>query len=106
MSGKDVMGIAQTGTGKTLAYLSSKFLKTWKYNKNGSPTVLILVPTRELVVQVAEVVEKLTEDMSTRVLGVYGRRKYQYSETFGLRRCRYFGGTPGRVMDLMKDARF
>ena len=71
MSGKDVMGIAQTGTGKTLAYLLP-VLKTWKYNKNGSPTVLILVPTRELVVQVAEVVEKLTEDMSTRVLGVYG----------------------------------
>lgn len=42
MSGKDVMGIAQTGTGKTLAYLLP-VLKTWKYNKNGSQ-LLILVP--------------------------------------------------------------
>ncbi len=62
MSGRDVMGIAQTGTGKTLAYLLP-VLKTWKFNKNGSPTVLILVPTRELVVQVAEVVENLTEEI-------------------------------------------
>ncbi len=53
MSGKDVMGIARTGTGKTLAYLLSSSFKTWKYNKNGSPTVFILVPTRELVVQVS-----------------------------------------------------
>ena len=71
LSGRDVMGIAQTGTGKTLAYLPP-VLKTWKYNKTGNPTVLILVPTRELVVQVAGVVENLTQNLTTRVIGIYG----------------------------------
>ena len=71
LSGRDVMGIAQTGTGKTLAYLLP-VLKTWKYNKTGNPTVLILVPTRELVVQVAGIVENLTRDITARVIGIYG----------------------------------
>ncbi len=56
---------SKPGTGKTLAYLLP-VLKTWKYNKTEVQLYFILVPTRELVVQVAEVVEKLTEDMSTR----------------------------------------
>ena len=59
LSGRDIMGIAQTGTGKTLAYLLP-VLKGWAYNKTGNPTVLILVPTRELVVQVTQILENLT----------------------------------------------
>lgn len=103
MSGKDVMGIAQTGTGKTLAYLLP-ILKTWKFNKNGNPTVLILVPTRELVVQVAEVVENLTEEMSARVLGVYGGVNINTQKLLVYEGVDILVGTPGRVMDLMKDA--
>ena len=103
MSGRDVMGIAQTGTGKTLAYLLP-VLKTWKFNKNGSPTVLILVPTRELVVQVAEVVEKLTEEMTARVLGVYGGVNINTQKLLVYEGVDILVGTPGRVMDLMKDA--
>ena len=103
MSGKDVMGIAQTGTGKTLAYLLP-ILKTWKFNKNGNPTVLILVPTRELVVQVAEVIENLTEEMSARVLGVYGGVNINTQKLLVYEGVDILVGTPGRVMDLMKDA--
>ena len=103
MSGKDVMGIAQTGTGKTLAYLLP-VLKTWKFNKNGSPTVLVLVPTRELVVQVAEVLEKLTEETSARVLGVYGGVNINTQKLLVYEGVDILVGTPGRVMDLMKDA--
>src|SRR5690606_34767483 len=73
LSGRDVMGIAQTGTGKTLAYLLP-VIKSWKYNKTGNPTVLILVPTRELVVQVAEIVTNLTQNLTARVIGIYGGR--------------------------------
>ena len=65
------MGIAQTGTGKTFAYLLP-ILKQWKFQNNESPRVVILVPTRELVVQVAEEVEKLTKYMSVRTFGIYG----------------------------------
>ena len=54
LSGRDIMGIAQTGTGKTLAYLLP-ILKEYKYSVSNQPKILILVPTRELVVQVSEV---------------------------------------------------
>ena len=53
MSGRDVVGIAQTGTGKTFAYLLP-CLRQWKFSKEKNPQILVLVPTRELVVQVLE----------------------------------------------------
>lgn len=102
LSGRDVMGIAQTGTGKTLAYLLP-VLKTWKYSKSGNPTVLILVPTRELVVQVSEIVEKLTENLTTRVIGVYGGKNINTQKLLFNNGCDILVGTPGRVMDLAID---
>ncbi|MEZ5021832.1 MAG: DEAD/DEAH box helicase [Chitinophagales bacterium] len=54
MAGKDIVGIAQTGTGKTFAYLLPPSLSLWKFNKAGLPQILIVVPTRELVAQVVE----------------------------------------------------
>ena len=71
MSGIDLVGIAQTGTGKTFAYLLP-CLNQWKYSKEKAPTILILVPTRELVAQVVDNVSKLTEYMNLRVGGAYG----------------------------------
>lgn len=71
LSGKDLVGIAQTGTGKTLAYLLP-LLQPLKYSENINPRILILVPTRELVVQVVEEVKKLSKYQNVRVLGVYG----------------------------------
>lgn len=103
MSGKDVMGIAQTGTGKTLAYLLP-ILKEYKFSKTDQPKVLILVPTRELVVQVAEVLENLTEEMNVRVLGVYGGVNINTQKLLVYEGVDILVGTPGRVMDLMKDA--
>uniref|UniRef100_A0AAU6WW70 DEAD/DEAH box helicase n=1 Tax=Chryseobacterium endophyticum TaxID=1854762 RepID=A0AAU6WW70_9FLAO len=102
LSGRDVMGIAQTGTGKTLAYLLP-VLKTWKYNKSGNPTVLVLVPTRELVVQVTEVVEKLTENLTARVIGIYGGKNINTQKLLFDNGCDILIGTPGRVMDLAID---
>ncbi|MCK4990031.1 MAG: DEAD/DEAH box helicase, partial [Bacteroidales bacterium] len=71
LSGKDVVGIAQTGTGKTFAYMLP-LLKDLKFSKEIHPRILIMVPTRELVLQVVEQVESLTKYTNTRVLGVYG----------------------------------
>ena len=56
MSGKDTIGIAQTGTGKTLAYLLP-CLCMWEFSKEPHPQILIIVPTRELVAQVVREVE-------------------------------------------------
>ena len=57
-SGKDVVGIAQTGTGKTFAYMLP-ILRELKFIKTRHPRVLVLVPTRELVLQVVDEIEKL-----------------------------------------------
>ena len=70
-SGKDMVGIAQTGTGKTFAYMLP-ILKNLKFSTQETPRILILVPTRELVVQVVEEIEKLAKYINVRVLGVYG----------------------------------
>ncbi|MCX6190616.1 MAG: DEAD/DEAH box helicase, partial [Bacteroidetes bacterium] len=71
MSGKDVLGIAQTGTGKTYAYLLP-CLRQWTFAKNKAPQILILVPTRELVMQVVSEVVKLTTYMDIKVAGIIG----------------------------------
>ncbi|HFK5565811.1 TPA: DEAD/DEAH box helicase [Elizabethkingia anophelis] len=102
LSGRDVMGIAQTGTGKTLAYLLP-VLKMWKYSKADNPTVLVLVPTRELVVQVTEILEYLTENMTARVIGVYGGKNINTQKLLFDNGCDILVGTPGRVLDLAID---
>lgn len=102
LSGRDIMGIAQTGTGKTLAYLLP-ILKEYKYSSSDQPKVLILVPTRELVVQVAEVLEKLTENMNARILGVYGGVNINTQKLLVYEGVDILVGTPGRVMDLAID---
>lgn len=102
MSGRDVMGIAQTGTGKTLAYLLP-ILKQWKFSQTHSPKVVILVPVRELVVQVVEEIEKLTQYMSVRTLGVYGGVNINTQKNAIYEGVDIIVGTPGRIMDLALD---
>jgi len=102
LSGRDMMGIAQTGTGKTFAYLLP-ILKQWKFQKTDSPRVLILVPTRELVVQVVEEVQKLTTYMSVRTLGIYGGVNINTQRKDLALGVDILVGTPGRVMDLSLD---
>lgn len=102
MSGRDVMGIAQTGTGKTFAYLLP-LLKQYKFVNTYNPRIMILVPTRELVVQVVEEVEKLTQYMSVRVLGIYGGVNINTQKNQVYQGIDVLVGTPGRVMDLALD---
>lgn len=102
MSGRDVMGIAQTGTGKTLAYLLP-VLKQWKFVATDTPRLVILVPTRELVVQIVEVIEKLTQYMSVRTLGVYGGVNINTQKKAVYAGIDILVGTPGRTMDLALD---
>lgn len=102
MSGKDVLGIAQTGTGKTIAFLLPA-LRQWTFSKNRIPQILILVPTRELVVQVVEVAEKLAAYTNIVVKGVYGgvnmkTQAWEISEGMDV-----LVATPGRLRDLALD---
>ena len=73
LAGKSVIGIAQTGTGKTLAYLLP-ILRDLKYSEEKMPRVIILVPTRELAIQVAEESNKLSEYLSVKTLAVMEER--------------------------------
>lgn len=102
MSGRDMMGIAQTGTGKTFAYLLP-LLKLYKFTPSHTPKIVILVPTRELVVQVVEEVEKLTKYMSVRTIGIYGGVNINTQKTAVYHGIDILVGTPGRVMDLALD---
>lgn len=99
MSGQDVCGIAQTGTGKTLAYLLP-CLRQYTFSKEKTPQQLILVPTRELVVQVVETIEKLSAYMSIKVVGVYGGGNIKVQAAELMAGADIVVATPGRLIDL------
>ena len=98
-SGKDVVGIAQTGTGKTFAYMLP-ILKNLKFSMQENPRVLVLVPTRELVVQVVDEIEKLSKYINTRVLGVYGGTNINTQKQAIAAGIDILVATPGRMYDL------
>ncbi|MBR6205076.1 MAG: DEAD/DEAH box helicase [Candidatus Methanomethylophilaceae archaeon] len=98
MSGKDMFGQAQTGTGKTGAYAITAIGRT----KSGSelPTTLIVVPTRELAEQVSNEIRALTKYTHHAVVTVYGGAPYA-DQVKGLKAgCDVVVGTPGRIIDL------
>ena len=99
MSGKNIVGIAQTGTGKTLAYMLP-ILQQFKFSKDYKPKAIILVPTRELVIQVVEQIELFTKYMTTRVLGVYGGVNIKTQMGQLTQGVDIVVGTPGRLYDL------
>ena len=98
-SGKDMVGIAQTGTGKTFAYMLP-ILKNLKFSNQENPRVLILVPTRELVVQVVDEIEKLAKYINVRVLGVYGGTNINTQKQAVAQGQDIIVATPGRLYDL------
>ncbi|WP_298315621.1 DEAD/DEAH box helicase [uncultured Aquimarina sp.] len=99
MSGKDVVGIAQTGTGKTYAYMLP-ILRMLKYSVQQNPRVLVLVPTRELVVQVVDEIEKLSTYINLRVTGVYGGTNINTQKQAVSEGLDIVVATPGRLYDL------
>lgn len=99
MSGRDMVGIAQTGTGKTFAYLLP-ILRQLPYSEQQHPRVLIIVPTRELVVQVAEEIKKLTKYISIRTMAVYGGVNINTQKKELQGGIDILVGTPGRLYDL------
>jgi ATP-dependent RNA helicase RhlE len=98
-SGKDVVGIAQTGTGKTFAYMMP-ILQDLRFSKQKHPRILVLVPTRELVLQVVEQIEQLSKYINTRVLGVYGGANINTQKQSILQGQDIIVATPGRLYDL------
>ena len=99
LAGRDVCGKAKTGSGKTLAFGLPMLMRTPRAAP-AAPTSLVLVPTRELAVQVAEVLEMLAKVVDRRVLAVYGgtdldRQTRQLADGADI-----VVATPGRLIDL------
>ena len=99
LGGKDLVGIAQTGTGKTIAYCLP-LLQELSYSNQKDPRILILVPTRELVVQVVETLKSLTEYIDCRIVGVYGGTNMNTQKIMLQEGADIVIATPGRLYDL------
>ena len=99
--GRDLLGVAQTGTGKTAAF-ALPLLSNLDTGK-GAPQILCLAPTRELAIQVAEAFETFGQKMNGfRVLSIYGGDEYR-RQIQGLKRgAHVVVGTPGRMMDHLR----
>ena len=120
IKGLDISGLAQTGTGKTGAFLiplMERILRTKEMNEETNPElkarafdswkaghfVLILVPTRELAEQVYEQVEKLGASANLKGVSVYGGTGYEKQKEGFRNKVDFVVATPGRLIDLYKD---
>lgn len=102
LEGKDLLGQAQTGTGKTAAFALPILSKIDL--KRAEPQVLVLTPTRELAIQVAESFQEYASQMTGfHVLPIYGGQNYQGQLSRLKRGVHVVVGTPGRVMDHMRQ---
>lgn len=99
LGGYDVIGKAQTGTGKTLAYAASILSKT--DISTNVVKALILVPTRELALQVSEEFESLNRSKDFDILAVYGGSSLELQIKALKKGVDIVVGTPGRIMDLI-----
>src|SRR5699024_3663907 len=100
MAGRDVTGIAQTGTGKTAAF--GLPLLAHLHQGAGVVQALVLVPTRELAIQVSDAIESFRAFESTRVLPVYGGAPYGPQLRALRTGVEVVVGTPGRMIDLLE----
>lgn len=101
-SGHDVIGIAQTGTGKTAAYLLP-LLKKLNYAQGKSPRALILAPTRELVIQIEENARTLSAYTDLRMAGIFGGKGIRQQIDLVKTGIDLLIATPGRFWDVYKS---
>ena len=107
LSGKDVSGQAQTGTGKTLAFLlacAQRILHSDKpQTAPGKPRVLIMAPTRELAIQIHKDALALTENLPLKLAICYGGKAYEQQKRQFDEPVDILIGTPGRIIDFFKQ---
>ena len=101
LEGRDLLGMAQTGTGKTAAFALPLLSRIDPKEKQ--PQLLVLAPTRELAIQVAEAFQTYTRHMrGVHILPIYGGQSYDTQLRQLKRGVQVIVGTPGRVMDHMR----
>jgi ATP-dependent RNA helicase RhlB len=104
LSGRDVAGQAQTGTGKTAAFLITLFTRLLARNSSASrPRALILAPTRELVVQIEADAQQLGAECGLVIQAIYGGVDYMKQKNALRDGADVIVGTPGRLIDYLKQ---
>ena len=102
LEGRDILGSAETGTGKTAAFLLPLLQKLINTPRTREPRALVVVPTRELALQVAEHAEQLSRNTSLRVATVYGGVGYGPQEQALRKGVDVVIATPGRLLDHLE----
>ena len=102
LSGTDVIGQAKTGTGKTLGF-GLPLLQSLGKDPEHGVQALVVVPTRELAVQVAEDLELAASNRSTQIAAIYGGKAYEGQIAQIKAGAQVVVGTPGRLIDLAKQ---
>jgi superfamily II DNA/RNA helicase len=100
LGGQDIIGQARTGTGKTLAFGIPLLQIIEQHGQNRTPQALVVVPTRELAIQVADDLRTAAVNLRVRVLTVYGGRAYEPQIDALTSGVDIVVGTPGRLLDL------
>ncbi|MDH5506124.1 MAG: DEAD/DEAH box helicase [Anaerolineae bacterium] len=103
LAGKDIIAQSQTGSGKTAAF-ALPVLQNLIYNPSrGRVQALVLTPTRELAIQVADAIKKYGRHIQVEVMAVYGGQHYGTSKRRLKHGVDIIVGTPGRLQDLMRQ---
>lgn len=104
LSGRDIAGISQTGTGKTVAFLLPILHRIYTEELQ-PPTALIVAPTRELCIQIAEEAHRFSSNHNIRVCTIYGGEGYDRQERELAENPEIIAATPGRLIDYMKQGK-
>ncbi len=102
LAGRDVLGLAQTGTGKTAAFalpILDRILKA----QQGGPTALVVAPTRELATQIAEEIKVLAKFTRIKLVTIYGGVSSQHQVKALRKKPGIIVGCPGRILDLLQQ---
>ncbi len=103
MSGRDIIAQSQTGTGKTAAFALPILHILADIGAFGHVQALVLTPTRELAIQVANAIEEYARGLGVRIMSVYGGQHYGSSKRRIREGVDVIVGTPGRLQDLMRQ---
>ena len=111
LRGDDLIGQAKTGTGKTLGFgiplienITAPGDQAWQnFEAKGQPQVLIVVPTRELCIQVAKDLTEISTNRGIRILAIYGGRPFEPQIEAIRAGVEVIVGTPGRLLDLYRQ---
>jgi ATP-dependent RNA helicase RhlB len=110
LQGKDVAGQAQTGTGKTAAFLISAIQRIIENDSSGKekkqPRIFVLAPTRELAIQIAKDAEAIGRHTNLKIGLAYGGTDYEKQSSIITKGIDILIGTPGRVIDYYKNKIF